>query len=199
MTNSKRFAVLIAITIIIELMRIIYIYNGFFFVGGTGLPSRTKYVVDPSVQANPYGTSRNQFAPTPIQQPPQPFQPVTQPFQPPAQTFQPSNFQTNALSNTLQPNPVLNPTPLLPSFPQNPPGFGTPLPPVNTQPSFQNNAVTGGGFPAPPTAGEILQPQEIGQSAMNYLPANAAPGWNDPPVLNRSVRPQVGTLICTVH
>lgn len=142
---------------------------------GTGLPPRSKYVVDPSVQANPYGPPRNQFSSNPIQS---------------AQPFQTSNFQTNALSNTT--NSQLNPSPLVPSFPANIPSFGRA---VNTQPSFQNNLATAGdGFPAPPIATEVLPPPlptEMGQSAMNYLPANAAPGWNDPPVLNKPLRPQV--------
>lgn len=167
----------------------------FAFSGGSGLPSRSKYVLDPSVQSNPYGVPRNQqFTPSAA---PAPFQPTPQPFQP-------ANFQTNALSsNPLQPTTQqpLNPTPLVPSFPQSPPtnfgGGGAALQPtsqpISAQPTFQSNAL--GAFPSPVEGLPPPPPLEVGQSAMNYLPANAAPGWNDPPVLSKSVRPQVRTNV----
>lgn len=75
--------------------------------------------------------------------------------------------------------------------------FGVAAQPVSAQPSFQNNALAGSGFAPPPAPMEILPPPpppEMGQSAMNYLPSNAAPGWNDPPVFSKPLRPQVGIL-----
>lgn len=85
----------------------------------SGLPSRSKYVIDPSVQSNQYGT-RNNFAPNPL------FS-GSAPISPPV-------FQTNAL----QPNNMNNFQPFannnMPPFNQQ---VNSPPPPSLLQPQSQ--------------------------------------------------------------
>lgn len=143
--------------------------------GGTGLP-KSKYVLDPSVTTNPYGSSRNSYGGNPLL----------------PSMSNPNNFQTNALSSN---NPGSNslygsPTPLNPSVPPNPlqpsslvPGVGstnpTRLVPTQAPSGFQNQDYNQG-----------TDANSFGQSAMNFLPPNAAPGWNDPPVVSKPNKPQ---------
>lgn len=141
--------------------------------GGSGLP-KSKYVLDPSVSSNPYGT-RNTYGNNPML-PPMP---------------NPNNFQSNPLTNPLPTNPyappALNPMPMNPmqSAPMVPTSAPNPtrlVPSMPQQPSFQNQF------------NQQNEPHEMGQSAMNILPSSAAPGWNDPPVLSKPLRSQVNFL-----
>ncbi|XP_025837043.1 protein transport protein Sec31A-like [Agrilus planipennis] len=165
--------------------------------GDSGIRTRSKYVLDPSVNpSNPYMTPSS-FGTNPVSSP---------------ALFNTNNFQTDALANannsTLYgqpssysaagpvpqssllppsmsspaipapiPAPALNPSPLIPSG-----GYNNA--PISTQPTFQ--AIGGAGDQA-------FGYQEIAQpaiSAMNSLPSTVAPGWNDPPVLHKASRMQ---------
>lgn len=139
------------------------------------MPSRTKYVVDPSVQSNQY-SSRNMYTSNTMVPPTQPV-PV----------LNPATFQTNALSNPSLSNSYSTPAfpnqfnqipfnaAMAPNLPENilspiPTQFNPP--PIQSQPKFQNDIQTA-------------------TSAMNTLPYNAAPGWNDPPAFHKRNRNQV--------
>ncbi|XP_017777506.1 PREDICTED: protein transport protein Sec31A isoform X2 [Nicrophorus vespilloides] len=136
--------------------------------GGSGLP-KGKYLLDPSVQSNHYG-SRNQFGPNSMM--PTPMQP--QIFQPGASTnpFTPNN------TNVFNPAPVPAAQPFTPN-----PG------------QFNTNATTNSSFP-PSTPfvpsnnfnqNPMMPPPDM-SSAMNVLPSTAAPGWNDPPAFNKPAK-----------
>ncbi|CAH1223126.1 unnamed protein product [Diabrotica balteata] len=119
--------------------------------GGSGLPSR-KYVLDPSVSSNPYG-SPNHPAPTYYFQQNNAFQ--SNPYAPPSvnsSQLQPLNNSSMLNQAEVSSNSSFNLTPLIPS-----------------QPSYG-----GSSLPPPPT--------EIAQQAnpTPYRP-NAPSGWNDPP------------------
>ncbi|KAL3273448.1 hypothetical protein HHI36_014892 [Cryptolaemus montrouzieri] len=125
-----------------------------------GLSSR-KYVLDPSVTSNQYGTfQRNQaFANQPIGGYPNPHSFNTSPMNPATFTNLPAQS-----SNIPVPAPSLNPMPL---------------------PS--NIADFGNSFASAPS--HIDQAQEAKELNLMNLPP-PAPGWNDPPIMNKPLRNQ---------
>lgn len=150
-----------------------------FFAATSGLPSRTKYVIDPSVQSNQYGIRNNYAPPNPML-----------PSMPPTNTINPSLFQTNAVTNTPAPNNFN-------TFQSS--TMNNPLIPNATNPFLSNNnpplTPNNGAFNQNTSTLPNNQPTEMGQSAMNVLPPNVTHGWNDPPAIQKSTRlPQVSVL-----
>ncbi|KAJ8957314.1 hypothetical protein NQ314_006562 [Rhamnusium bicolor] len=140
--------------------------------GSSGLPSR-KYILDPSVTSNQYGSTRNQF---------------------PTQSI--PAFQNNTYSGTPYSPPPINPDPLNPHVPSSIPLV--PNPSFNSAPLMPNSSISSAplmpglayGSPAPPTSSLEHTPIERARPALNSF-SNAPSGWNDPPPCNKPVRHQV--------
>lgn len=140
------------------------------FAGSAAPISRSKYVLDPSVQSSSsYGQSASMYAPAP------------QTFgaqQPQSYGAQPQTYGTpysQPAYNQLVSNPVSTMAGGQPSIlnPQPASTFAPGLPPIEVaQPAIQQNIQRN---PTPP------------------------PGWNDPPTLRKSSRPvsNMNKLICT--
>uniref|UniRef100_A0A182Y5Z2 Protein transport protein Sec31A n=1 Tax=Anopheles stephensi TaxID=30069 RepID=A0A182Y5Z2_ANOST len=147
--------------------------------GGTTL-GRAKYVLDPSVQSGSnYGQQSSNFY-NPMgyqQQPQQPTAPIVN--QPPQQPM--SNFYNpaNAPGQTTNFKPF-TPAPLVQASPYMP-GIA----PLDvTQQQQQQQQQPGMGYPPPPS--------QAGAPPMANVQRNPTPppGWNDPPALKSSSRPQ---------
>lgn len=95
----------------------------------------------------------------------------------------PPAFHTNPMSN-IQPN-NMNP------FQQPPMNSHLVNNNVPLVPLIPNNANFNHPSNVPPPSDPTI---ETGQSAMNILPLNTAPGWNDPPAFNKPSRTQVSIL-----
>lgn len=145
----------------------------FFFTASSGLPPRTKYVVDPSVQSNQYGIRNNFSAPSPLL--PAPIQQAP---------INPSLFQTNAVTNVPLNNNINNNNNVQQSL-LNP---LVPHPLLNNNPLQPNNMPFNQQANAPGMMQGNQATAEMAQSAMNVLPANAAHGWNDPPAFQKTNR-----------
>uniref|UniRef100_A0A182WEU1 Protein transport protein Sec31A n=1 Tax=Anopheles minimus TaxID=112268 RepID=A0A182WEU1_9DIPT len=142
--------------------------------GGTTL-GRAKYVLDPSVTSGPnYGQqSSNFYNPMAYQQQQQPNVPVVN--QPPQQQ-QPSFY--NPASATVQTNNFkpFTPAPLVQASPY--------IPGISSLDVTQQQQQPGMGYPPPPP--QAAAPP-LGNAQRNPTPP---PGWNDPPALKTSNRPQ---------
>lgn len=148
------------------------------FLGGSGLTNRVKYVVDPSVQSNPYGGMRSAYGNTasPMNNPMAPPPPVPLVPTQAVPTFSPGGI-TNSPYGNMPPPPVPNSGSLTQNFPT--PGQFTS--PIQTQPTNQSNMYNNENV-------------EVAQPAINAFappPMNAPPGWNDPPMVSRPTRSQV--------
>ncbi|XP_037918625.1 protein transport protein Sec31A isoform X1 [Hermetia illucens] len=136
--------------------------------------TRSKYVLDPSVQSGPnYGQNMNMYN-----------TPATQPLNAnPPNPINPMQFNPNPIGSSAQPSY---------SMPQN---FQQPVPPIqnNFKPLTPNaNPIPNPGFNNPASYLSGVPPIEVAQQAMPPVQKNPTPppGWNDPPAL-RSTRQQV--------
>uniref|UniRef100_A0A182T7L0 Ancestral coatomer element 1 Sec16/Sec31 domain-containing protein n=1 Tax=Anopheles maculatus TaxID=74869 RepID=A0A182T7L0_9DIPT len=151
--------------------------------GGSTL-GRAKYVLDPSVQSGSnYGQqSSNFYNPMAYQQQPQqpnapivnqpPQQPMSNFYNPASAPGQPNNFKP------FTPAPLVQASPYMPGI--------SPLDVTQQQQQQQ----PGMGYPPPP-------PQATAAPPMANMQRNPTPppGWNDPPALKSSSRPQVSVCV----
>lgn len=176
------------------LLHVWIIYLLYLFSGGSGISSRVKYVVDPSVQSNSYGGMRTSFSntlPTELSNPmaPPPAVPTVPLMSSQVPTYTP-NMQNSPYNSNMPPMPpIQNQISAPPSFPS--PGHFTN--PIQTQPPLQGSIP--GAMPNQTNmySGNI----EVGQPVINAFapPPMSAPGWNDPPMLSKSNRAQVNIFI----
>ena len=147
--------------------------------GASGLPSRNRYVIDPSVQSN----RQNQYDTNPLAQP---------------LLTQPTPYNANAI-----PGMIPGVTSYAPTYPSsttapmtsfsghNPSVFNHgPAPGSFLNPTAQSNW----GYHGENNSNDVSKPQEIGTPALNFGLRNSAAGWNDPPVFSKSTRPQVSVM-----
>lgn len=145
--------------------------------GGCVPSSRSKYILDPSVQSGPaYGQSAPMYAP------PAPTQFNNQPYGAAAPTNNYNQFTPQPFASA---GAQFNQTPFQPYNQSSTQSAG---PPSILNPPVQNNLLSG----VPPI--ELGQPAIAQQVQRNPTPP---PGWNDPPPLTKSTR-QVSILDCLI-